>query len=180
MGYGSSAERECKTKLGKDTDKSLNLYFASLGEGLLGWATFPFDLAGDPVRDGVVILNNSIPGGSASPYNEGDTATHEIGHWLGLYHTFQGGCEEPGDEVGDTPAEASPAFGKLADNQGRDTCPSPGLDPIQNYMDYTDDDCMDRFSPAQLTRMVTMIATYRPGLLPAPARANVRMINTDQ
>ena len=124
----------------------------------LGIATFPWDYSRSGAIDGIRVHYDSLPGGSIANYNLGETATHEAGHWLGLYHTFQGGCTERNDEVADTPAQSSPTNGCPV---GRDSCALAGLDPIRNYMDYSYDSCYDQFTSDQSTRTAGMWTAYR-------------------
>jgi len=113
-----------------------------------------------------VIHYGSLPGGYLSPYNLGGTASHEVGHWVGLYHTFQGGCDGgncsgAGDLVCDTPGEGTATSGCPGN---KDTCPEAGLDPVHNYMDYSTDICYNNFTPGQDSRADFMMSTYRPAI----------------
>jgi hypothetical protein len=153
-----SDDQEAKAALHKGGWDDLNVYIAALGDGLLGYSEFPFDTT--LVEDGVVILNDSLPGGSAVPYNEGDTLTHEVGHWLGLFHTFENGCTSPGDSVADTPYQAD-GDNIFSCDESLDTCAAPGKDPVHNFMSYGDDPCLDRFSLGQSLRMALAWFAYR-------------------
>jgi len=159
--YGLTTELAMKQALAVDPARVLNIYTCNPQQSILGYAYLAGDLPEDDVRQGVVALYGTLPGGFAAPYDEGDTIVHEVGHYLGLLHTFSGGCSEPGDGIVDTPAEAEPAFGCPA---GRDTCPAPGLDPIYNFMDYSDDVCMVEFTTDQVGRMGSSTVLYRPSL----------------
>ena len=149
-----------KQALHRGDSGDLNLYLASLDDDLLGYSTFPFDTT--LARDGVVVLNDTLPGGRATGYDKGDTVAHEVGHWLGLYHTFQNGCVAPGDLVDDTPAQADGDDVFFCDDS--DTCAEPGKDPVHNFMSYGNDKCLDRFSAGQVARMTEVWQAYRaPG-----------------
>ena len=133
-------EANMTAALRRGTYKDLNLYFVEDASGNAGYAYPPFETGGNYTFDGAWVRYNTMPG-NEGPQGLGKTATHEIGHWFGLYHTFDSvdgeGCAGAGDEVDDTPAQASASDGCPV---GRDSCPDqPGLDPIHNYMDYSDE-----------------------------------------
>ncbi len=155
---GSNKDIGVKTALKVGGTETLNIYSANLGNLLLGYAYLAEDADEVGVLDGVVVNFKALPGGPWGVYSEGDTATHEVGHWFNLEHTFQGGCTGPGDFVDDTAPEASPAFGCPV---GRDTCTGDGVDPITNFMDYTEDPCMFEFTSGQGARMQAAWSAYR-------------------
>jgi hypothetical protein len=162
-GPGGTDEHSMKAALHEGGTNALNLYSSTAGPGLLGYAYLP-DIVTKPGQaylDGVVINWESIPGTSttfAGRYDQGETATHEVGHWLDLEHTFYGGCNAKGDFVADTPSEKTPTSGCPA---GKDTCAEPGLDPIHNYMDYSYDSCYTEFTQGQTQRMRDAWLFYR-------------------
>jgi len=151
----------------KGGPETLMVYF---GGKLWGgsWSRFPalfntgVDLSRFNIIDGTFMDINTVPGGRASCCNLGKTLTHEVGHWLGLYHTFEGNscnANNTGDFVSDTPQQASYSAKCPI---GRDSCPGqPGIDPINNYMDYTDDPCLEEFTAGQIQRMFIVWSLYR-------------------
>ncbi|MBW1847928.1 MAG: zinc metalloprotease [Deltaproteobacteria bacterium] len=156
-----------KTTIYKDPNRFLNIYVKAAG-GYLGYAYLPQDEAGT-VKDGVVIewsvFGRNVPG--ADPYHLGRTTTHEVGHYLGLEHPFKNGCQTAtppncyanGDLICDTNPQLEDLYGCPS---GSATCGS--LDPIHNYLNYTDDECMTEFTTEQMQRMRCAIENYRETL----------------
>ncbi len=136
----------------------LNLWVCNLSGGVLGYAQFP---GGNAATDGVVIGYTCFgTGGTAqAPFNLGRTATHEVGHWLNLYHIWGDdgtGCNGS-DQVGDTPNQGNenygcPTFPAVSCSNG------PNGDMFMNYMDYTNDACMYMFTNGQKTRSLSLFA----------------------
>jgi len=155
------AERDMKKTLKRGDDSDLNVYSTS-GYLYLGWAYYPnITDTKQSYLDGIVIDWRTVPGASdayVGAYDQGETLTHEAGHWLNLAHTFENGCKEPGDFVDDTPAMSVPTSGCP---EGKDTCPAPGTDPIHNYMDYSFDSCYTQFTDGQTQRMRDAWLLYR-------------------
>ena len=152
---------QMKRELAVDPAHVVNVYACRLLlPHIAGYGSLPNEFPEDDARHGVVVDYGAFPGGAA-PLDLGHTLVHELGHYFGLLHTFQGGCDGEGDFVADTPAEAEPAYGCQL---GRDTCPQQGTDPVTNFMDYSDDACTDHFTERQSARMRSLIAEFRPSL----------------
>lgn len=142
-----------------NSSKYLNIWVCNLSGGVLGYAQFP---GGAAATDGVVITYTGFGtmGTAAAPFNKGRTATHEVGHWLNLYHIWgdDGTACTGSDLVGDTPNQGSenygcPTFPHVSCSNGTNG------DMFMNYMDYTDDACMYMFTTGQKARMTALFAT---------------------
>ncbi len=162
----------------------LNIYVGNFSGGILGVAQLP---GGSASSDYVNALFTTVGGpgalGTEPNYDLGRTLTHEIGHWLNLYHTFEGGCSgltanncaNAGDRVCDTPPTSSSNFGCPGiQNTCTETTPFPPPysndqnDQTMNYMDYPDDACMFMFSAGQAARMTACLNGIRSSLLTSP------------
>ena len=159
---GGTNEHTMKRTLHQGGPDTLNYYSTTAG-AYLGWAYLPSIVTkpGQAYLDGVVVDWESMLGTStryAGQYDQGETGTHEVGHWLNLEHTFYGGCNAKGDFVEDTPAQKTATRGCP---EGKDTCKEPGLDPIHNYMDYSYDSCYTEFTDGQAQRMRDAWLYYR-------------------
>ncbi len=157
-------EIAAKQALRQGGPDALNIYTGTAA-GNLGFAYYPsilkYNGGAYSMLDGAVIHYGSFPGGFIKGFNLGFTATHEVGHWLGLAHTFEKGCLGDGDRVDDTPAMLVPTSGCP---EGKDTCvKEPGLDPIHNYMDYSLDACYNQFTAGQAGRMQAQFIHFRTG-----------------
>ena len=130
----------------------LNFWVCNVGGGILGYAQFP---GGSASTDGVVCDYRYVGdmGTATAPFNLGRTATHEVGHWLNLYHIWGDGNCNQDDQVADTPNSDAANFGCAT---GHQSCSS--TDMVQNYMDYSDDACMNLFTSGQKTRMQALFA----------------------
>ena len=171
----SRADRQMRRQLHRGTAQTLNIYIKTFPRAqagvLLGHSRFPWQYRGHRKFDGVEVNVDGMPGGRAHGYNLGDTVIHETGHWFGLLHTFQNGCDPYNDGVADTPAEMSTArsCGDPA-NLCDPTLLLPGTDgrpayydPALNFLEYTPDECMRMFTAGQHDRAVTMFMHYRYG-----------------
>jgi hypothetical protein len=158
---GSPGEKELKEKHSIGDARTLNVYTLIFNDTTLslGASSMPSYYFRKPKLDGILLRHTTLPGGSMKGFDMGRTLTHEVGHWLGLFHIFEGGCSDGvGDNIADTPPQAS---GSTGCPKGKDSCPGDGPDLINNFMDYSADSCMDSFTPLQIVRMHEAARAFR-------------------
>jgi len=172
--FNAGNQSKLRKRLAKDTRYYINVYSCHLGlPNFYGISTFPpgYPIPGNPgatYMQGIAI--DPITVGGSELFQYGLAVSHEIGHYLGLFHTFesafnpgQTACADPGDYVTDTPTQAVHTLGACP--LGLDSCPAlPGSDDIPNFMNYATDACWDHFTPEQAQFMLEALQEFRPTL----------------
>ena len=162
-----------------DGNRYYNVWVTTLSNGIVGYGTFPDD--NQPEEQGVVIDYRSLPGGSFTGFNTGKTLTHETGHYFNLYHIWgddNGACTGS-DFVDDTPNQANSTSGCFTGIR-TDNCTTGGNGIMyENYMDYSNDNCLIMFTLQQVTRMESALSVYRSSLLSSNACQPVTLRNYD-
>lgn len=162
--FDTANEEAMKRSLAVQPERVLNIYTChprDAGFAVRAYGRFPWMHPENSFMHGVVMDPSVLPGSGDPTYGRyGRVVVHEVGHYLGLWHTFQDGCNGNGDFVADTPPQARPS--NVCEPV--DTCPSPGMDDLHNYMNYVPEVCFSRFSPEQIERMHTLAHQWRPEL----------------
>ena len=168
--FGMNSDIHTSSAGGADdwpNDDYLNIWVCDIQSGLLGYASPPSNWIGD--GDGLVIGYQYFGriGNVQAPYHKGRTATHEIGHWLNLDHIWGGWGNCGNDQVNDTPKQEKENYSCPAFPLNPNSCNTTNSsgDMFMNYMDYTNDACMNLFTNGQKTRMLAAINNYRSNML---------------
>jgi len=169
--HNASHDKYLKALVQWPPQQYLNIWIVERIDGgfIQGYATLPQSMASSPELDGVVLSYGIVGSMPNNPLLEGEIATHEVGHWLGLYHVFQDGCSgttpqdcaSAGDRVCDTPQSAAPSYSCASSLNSCTDIPNDLPDFEANYMSYGSDSCMTMFSQGQVTRMHFFLDSVR-------------------